>query len=331
MAVMLRAGLQLDRALRIQRGMSVNPVFARLLDDVLRSIKRGESLSEALAPHLRLFGEFYVNMVRSGEVSGRLGEVMQRLSEHLERVKVLRENAVSALIYPSILLVVAVLSLVLLLGFVVPQFEALFVEMGEALPAPTRIVVGAGHAVAEWGWLIALVVLLLALGARKWLSTPAGRSWWDRRLLALPVIGPVMRKFEISRFARSMGTLLAGGVPIVVAIRIAADTVASRSLRAAINEVVPQIKQGNRVADALERLGEFSPLALNMVRVGEETGQLDGMLLELARVYDAEVQSGIKRALTLVEPLVILLLGGIIAAIIVSILMGILAVNDLVV
>jgi len=329
LAVMLRAGLPLDRALRVQIGMSIKPSFAALLDDIFESVKGGDSFSQALAPHQTLFGEFYINMVRSGEAGGQLAEVLSRLAEHLERVKALRESVVSALIYPAILVVVAVISVFLMLGFVVPQFEALFADMGEALPLPTRTIVAAGHLVTEWGWLIVAALVLVIWVFRRWLSTSGGRQWRDARLLGIPVLGAVVKKYEVTRFARSMGTLLGNGVPIVSAIRIATDTVGNLRLRAAMGQITPMIKQGGRLADALEGSGLFSPLALNMVRLGEETGQLDAMLLELARVHDAEVQSGVKRALTLVEPLLILTLGAIIAAIIVSILMGILAVNDL--
>tara|TARA_R110002049_G_scaffold17416_23_gene67831 strand:+ start:183 stop:1427 length:1245 start_codon:yes stop_codon:yes gene_type:complete len=329
MAIMLRAGLPLDRALRVLIGMSAKPSFKALLEDVFKSVKAGKGLSQALAPHQDLFGEFYVNMVRSGEAGGQLAEVLSRLAEHLERVKQMRESVISALIYPAILVVVAALSVFLMLGFVVPQFEALFEDMGEALPLPTRIIVAAGHFVT--GWWPVIVVGTVALGwmLRVWLASPAGRAWRDQRLIGLPVFGAIVRKYEITRFARSLGTLLASGVPIVMAIRIATETISNRGLRDSIRDVPASIKQGGRLADALERAGLFSALGLNMVRLGEETGRLDAMLLELARVYDGEVQAAVKRALTLLEPLLIIVLGVAIAGIIVSILMGILSVNDL--
>ncbi|HRQ56940.1 MAG TPA: type II secretion system F family protein [Azoarcus taiwanensis] len=329
LAVMLRAGLPLDRALKVLIGMSTRPSFAALLEDVFKSVKSGKGFSQALAPHQALFGDFYVNMVRSGEAGGQLADVLSRLAEHLERVKALRESVISALIYPAILVVVAVISVFLMLGFVVPQFEALFEDMGEALPLPTEVVVAAGHLIADWGWLVVIVVVGVGWSIRRWFATPAGRQWRDTRLLRVPVLGEVVRKYEITRFARSMGTLLGNGVPIVNAIKIATDTMGNHRLRAAMANVAPSIKQGGRLADALEQSALFTPLAVNMVRLGEETGRLDSMLLELARVHDAEVQSGVKRALTLIEPLLILTLGAIIAAIIVSILMGILSVNEL--
>lgn len=329
LAVMLRAGLSLDRALRVQVGMSAKPSLTALFEEILRAVKSGSGLSQALAARRALFGDFYINMVRSGEAGGHLGEVMERLAEHLERLRALRESVISALIYPAILVAVAVVAVALMLGFVVPQFETLFADLGEGLPLPTRMIVGLGHLIADWGWLLALLVAAGIWLARRRLATDAGRAWRDARLLRLPVFGDIVRKYELTRFARSLGTLLGNGVPIVTAVGIARDTMGNDRLRAAMDEVAPAIKQGGRLADALEKTGLFTPLGLNMVRLGEETGALDAMLLELARVHDGEVQAGVKRALTLVEPLLILTLGAVIAAIIVSILMGILAVNEL--
>lgn len=329
MAVMLRAGLPLDRALRVLIGMAGRPSFKALLEDVFKSVKAGKGLSQALTPHQELFGEFYINMVRSGEAGGQLSEVLSRLAEHLERVKAMRESVISALIYPAILVVVALLSVFLMLGFVVPQFQTLFDDMGDALPLPTRIIVAAGNIVTEWGVLLVIGTVALGWLLKRWFQSPTGRAWRDERLIRLPVFGSVVRKYEITRFARSLGTLLGSGVPIVMAIRIATETMSNRGLREAMRDVAPSIKQGGRLADALEKARLFSPLGLNMVRLGEETGRLDSMLLELARVHDDEVQSGVKRALTLVEPLLIIVLGVVIAGIIVSILMGILSVNDL--
>lgn len=329
LSVMLRAGLPLDRALRVLVGMSGNPAVVAVIEDLLKSVKAGKGLSQALAAHQPLFGDFYISMVRSGEAGGQLAAVLAQLAEHLERVKALRESVISALIYPAILVVVAALSVILLLGFVVPQFETLFDDLGDGLPLPTRIIVSAGHLVADWGWLLALLAVAAVLLARRWLASPGGRLRRDDWLLRTPVLGTIARKYEITRFARSMGTLLGNGVPIVTALRIASDTMGNQCLRSAIDSVAPAIKQGGRMADALERSGLFTLLALNMVRLGEETGRLDAMLLEVARVHDAEVQAGVKRALTLVEPALILTLGVVIAAIIVSILMGILSVNEL--
>lgn len=329
LAVMLRAGLPLDRSLRVLASMAEKPALAELLADILRAVKGGQAFSQALQPHQRHFGDFYLSMVRSGEASGHLDEVLARLAEHLERLKALRESVISALIYPAILLVVAALSVFFMLGFVVPSFENLFSDMGEALPLPTRAIVALGHLFGDWWWLILAGGAGLVWLLRRWLRGDAGSAWRDRSLLRLPMFGSIVRKYELTRFARSMGTLLGNGVPIVSALRIAADTVGNRILRAAFATLPAGIKQGARLGDTLAATGLMTPLALNMVRLGEETGRLDAMLLELARVYDSEVESGVKRALTFIEPVLILVLGGLIAAIIIALLMGILSVNDL--
>ena len=329
LSVMLRSGVPLDRALKVIAGMAQKEQMARVVGDLHAAVKGGKSFSAALGAHQALFGDFYINMVRAGEAGGQLADVLTRVGEHLERFRQLREGVVSAMIYPMILLVVALLSVFLLLTFVVPQFEALFEDMGDALPLPTAIIVAAGHFLGDWWWLLALLAAGLVWGWRRYVRTDRGRNWKDARMLALPLIGDLIRKYEVTRFSRSMGTLLGGGVSIVQAVRIAAQTVANSPLRLALDGVAPFIKKGGRMADALTETGLFTPLALNMVRLGEETGRLDTMLLELARVHDAEVQAGIKRALTLIEPILILTLGVVIAAIIVSILLGILSVNDL--
>lgn len=329
LSIMLKAGLPLDRALRVLIGMTRNALFVAVVEDLLKSVKAGKGLSQALLPHQALFGDFYINMVRSGEAGGQLSEVLGQLAEHLERMRALRESVVSALTYPAILVVVATLSVFLMLGFVVPQFESLFDDLGDGLPVPTRIIVSAGHFVAESGWMVLVGGSLLVGLMRRWSRTPEGAAWADQRLLNAPIFGDVVRKFEITRFARSMGTLLKNGVPIVTAIRIATETMGNTVLRASMGEIAPAIKRGGRMAEALEKAGLFTPLALNMIRLGEETGRLDEMLLEVARVHDGQVQTAVKRALQLVEPVLILLMGGIIALIIVSILMGILSVNDL--
>jgi general secretion pathway protein F len=182
LAIMLRAGLALASALRVLIDMSLRPPVARMLQQVLDDVKHGAPLSRALARHQDLFGDFYINMVRSGEASGQLSNVLERLVEHMERLRALRESVVSATIYPAILLVVALVSLVAMLGFVVPQFEKLFTDMGDALPLPTRIVMELGRAFREWGLVAGVVLVLAGWWSGRWLRSPAGRTWWQARV-----------------------------------------------------------------------------------------------------------------------------------------------------
>lgn len=329
LSIMLKAGLALDNALRVLISMSHKPAVAQITHHILEDVKGGVALSKALARHRALFGDFYINMVRSGEASGQLGTVFERLVEHMERLRALRESVISAAIYPAILLGVSVLSLGAMLGFVVPQFEVLFNDMGDALPAPTRFVMGLGHAFTAYGWAIALGGVLLGWSLRNWWRSPRGRAWWQKRALRLPVLGKLLYKYDLTLFARSLGTLLGNGVPLIAALGIATETVGNVNLRATLASVAPRVKDGAKVVDALKGTGIFEPLAINLIRVGEETGRIGPMLLELAHIYNREVETGIKRALTMLEPLLILVLGLLIAAIIVSILLGILSVNDL--
>ncbi len=329
LAVLLRAGLPLDRALKVLIDMASEPALAALLQDLLAAVKGGKSLSQALLPHEEAFGSFYINMVRSGEASGQLSAVLDRLVEYLENARANRDSVISALIYPAILLVVSVLSIVLMLGFVVPQFESLFEDMGEALPPLTAMVIGAADFIADFGWLLLLLLVAGGLWLRRWLGTEQGQASKDARLLRLPLAGGIVFKFEVSKFARTVGTLLGNGVSLLKAISIAIDTVDNRVIRQALQVLPPAVKSGKRMSVALDETGLFTPMVIQMTRVGEESGSLDKMMLELAKVFDGHVQAGVKRGLTLLEPVLILGMGFLIAVIIIAILMGILSVNDL--
>jgi general secretion pathway protein F len=329
LSIMLRAGLALDNALRVLIGMSAKPAMVSLTQTILDDVKSGVPLSRALKRHPGQFGDFYINMVRSGEASGQLSDVLERMVEHLERLRALRESIVSATIYPAILLGVAVLSIIAMLGFVVPQFETLFKGMGDALPTPTRIIMTIGHAFTDYGLMIGIGLLIVFWLLRRWWQTPTGRQWRQTRALRLPFVGKLMLKYDLTLFARSLGTLLGNGVPLISALNIATQTVGNLNLRQALEGVVPKVKGGGKMVDAFKASGIFEPLAINLIKVGEETGRLGPMLLELARIFNRDVETGIKRGLTLLEPLLILVLGLVIATIIVSIMLGILSVNDL--
>jgi len=329
LAVLLRAGLPLDRSLKVLIDMAAQPAMNQMLNDLLKSVKGGKSLSQALAPYEQAFGSFYINMVRSGEASGHLSEVLDRLVEYLENAKTTRDSVVSALIYPSILLFVSVLSIVLMLGFVVPQFESLFEDMGEALPVLTQIVISAADFISSYAWLLITLVVGVGLYLRSWVRSDEGRASLDQRMLKLPLAGGIIFEFEVSKFARTVGTLLGNGVSLLKAISIAIDTVDNRVIKESLQVLPPAVKAGKRMSVALEDSGMFTPMVIQMIRVGEESGSLDAMMLELARVFDDHVQSGVKRGLTLLEPVLILTMGLFIGVIIVAIMMGILSVNDL--
>lgn len=329
LSVLLRAGLPLDRALKVLIDMDGQPRMRAVLSDLLKSVKGGKSLSVALQPYDSIFGPFYLSMVRAGEASGQLSAVLERLVAHLESAKATRDSIVSALIYPAILLVVAVLSVVVMLGFVVPQFETLFNDMGDALPSMTKAVIAAAEFIKAWGLILAVLVAGLALLLQRWAVSDQGKATLDTRLLALPIAGNIAFEYEMAKFARTVGTLLGNGVSLLKAIQIAIDTVGNIPLKEGLNVLPPAVKAGKRMSVALEETKMFTPMVIQMTRVGEESGRLDDMMLELASVFEDHVASGVKRLLTLLEPVLILTMGFIIALIIISILMGILSVNDL--
>jgi general secretion pathway protein F len=329
LAVMMRAGLPLDNALRILLGMEQRPSVEKLLSEILAAVKGGVPLSRALAGYPGLFGSFYVNMVRSGEASGKLGAVLTRLVEHLERMRELRDSVTSALIYPAILMVIAVFSVVGILVFVVPQFESLFHDAKQALPIATSVMLAASRFTISNGlYLLAGLVLTGAL-AWRWMRTSSGQRWRQSLLSRMPLLGAIRHEYNIARFARTFGTLLSNGVPILTALEIAAETVDDELMRESIKTAAPKVKSGSRLADALQATGRFKPLGINLVRVGEETGSLDKMVLEMASILDRKIEIAIKRGLTLLEPVLILILGVFVAGMIVSLLLGILAMNDL--
>ena len=329
LSVLLRAGLPLDRALKVLIDMDGQPRMRAVLSELLKAVKGGKSLSLALQPYDTIFGSFYLSMVRAGEASGQLSSVLERLVEHLESAKATRDSIVSALIYPAILLVVAVLSVVVMLGFVVPQFETLFNDMGEALPAMTKAVIAAAEFIKAWGLLLGILVAVLGLVIQRWAVSEQGKTVLDTRLLALPIAGNIAFEYEMAKFARTVGTLLGNGVSLLKAIQIANETVGNLPLKEGLNVLPPAVKAGKRMSVALEETKMFTPMVIQMTRVGEESGRLDDMMLELASVFEDHVASGVKRLLTLLEPVLILTMGFIIALIIISILMGILSVNDL--
>lgn len=329
LAIMLSSSVPLDRSLTVLESLATNERLAELIGSVSKDVRKGASLADAFQQH-REFSDFYISMLRAGESSGALDSTLTRLAEHLERAKALRQTVVSALIYPAILLFVAVGSLILLLGFVVPKFSDMFEEMGGTLPLPTRIVMSAGEWVGSYWWLLLLLLAGAAWLVSNLLEKPEYREALDRRLLELPLAGDLIKKVETARLAHTLGTLLQGGVVMVNALSISLATVGNRVMQRDLERGVTAMKEGRMLSDALLRNSHFPPLAMHMIQVGEETGELEPILMKVAAIYDEEVNGAVKRLLALIEPVLILGLGVLIAGIIISIMVGITSVNELV-
>jgi len=328
LANLLHAGMPLDRALTILIGVSEDAQSKILLERVQEKVRGGSTLADALEVQ-GTFSRFYLNMIRAGEAGGALEVVLKRLTDFLERSQALRETVTSALIYPIILLTVSALSVIILLTFVVPQFQRLFADAGKALPLATQIVIAVGDGFRHYWWVGAIVIMLIVAMLRQQWSQPESRARWDRWLLRLPLFGDLIAKVETARLSRTLGTLLGNGVSLLNALNIVRETLSNQVLATALGEVAEHVKTGRGLADPLLESGDFPKLAVQMIRVGEETGQLQEMLLQVADTYDGEVQTAVKRMLTLLEPALILGLGVIVAGIIMSILVAILSLNDL--
>lgn len=330
LATLLRAGLPLDRALEILIGLAQSPQMQALLAQVRDDVRGGAAFSKALEAHPGVFSRFYIGMIRAGEAGGALGAVLARIGEFMERSKELKETVKSALIYPSILVLASVTSVMLLLIFVVPQFSQMFEQSGKALPLATQIVIRAGDLLRHYWWAIPLGLFLVYRYFAWQMGRPESKLVWDGRLLRLPLTGDLLTKIEVARFARTLGTLLANGIPLLAALTIVKETVGNSVIAGGLEAAREQLKAGQGLSKPLMAQGIFPQLAVHMVSVGEETGQLDEMLTRVADVYDREVSLAVKRMLALLEPVMILGLGLIIGGIILSILLAILKVNSLV-
>jgi len=330
LATLLDSGLPLDRSLRVLIQLTEdNDKLSHLIAQVLEKIKSGMALADALESQGEVFSRFYLNMIRAGEMGGNLADVLTRLAEYLERSQELKDTVATALIYPAILLVMSVASLLVMLTFVVPQFTEMFENAGKSLPVPTQIVVALADFLQAYWWVLLLSVLSLSSYMKSQLANPITKKVWDARFLTMPLFGDILLHMETANLTRTLGTLLGNGVSILKALGIVRETAGNLVMVALLDEAEQQLKQGKSMSDALTESECFPKLAIQMIKMGEETGRLEEMLLRVASIYDKQLRTSIQRMLALLEPVLIITLGLMIAGIIVSILLAILSVNDL--
>lgn len=326
---MLKAGLPLDRALGVLLEITDNKGVNHLVKEIQDKVRSGRNFADALEESGK-FSRFYVNMVRAGEASGSVDEALERLVEYMLRAKELRSTVMSALIYPIILLVVAVSSIIALLIFVVPQFSRMFEDMGGQLPALTKAVIAAGDMLKHQWWLLLAIMLGILLLIQVLLKNEATRNSLDKSMLKWPLVGSLISKVEMARFSRSLSTLLHNGVPLLGALQIVKNTMSNRVMARAVEEAAGSLKQGESLTKTLLSKGVFPPYALHMLRVGEETGQMEHLLNEVATIYDAEVKTSVQQLLALMEPLLILLMASGILVVIFAVLLPMIHMADLV-
>ena len=330
LATLLGAGLPLDRSLHVLLELAENDRIKQTVTAVRDQVREGDSLSDALDAQHGSFSRFYINMVRAGEIGGSLDMTLDRLADYLERSKDLKDSVLSAMIYPIMLMLLAGGSLVLLLVYVIPQFTPIFEELGGDLPTITKIVLAAGSVLQNFWWgLIGLAVIGTTM-FRRMLADPEKRLSWDTRVLGMRWVGDLVSKMEIARLTRTLGTLLSNGVPLLSALAIARNVMTNSLLRKSVEATTQEVKTGGGLAHNLAETGHFPKLALQMVSVGEETGQLDVMLMKVADTYDKEVRNTIDRLLAVFTPVVTMLMALMIGTIVMSVLMAIMGINELV-
>jgi general secretion pathway protein F len=330
LSTLLDAGIPLEKGLGILVDLSVSARLRSIVQDVAQSVRSGSTLADALSRHHpRPFSRLYINTVRAGEKGGVLEGALRRLAEHLEATRELRDALTSALIYPALLLSVGVGAVVFLMTFVLPRFAVIFADLGQGLPLPTRVLLGMSRGLVDYWWVLALALLAIVLSWQLLTRSEAGRVAVDRWMLGMPILGPVFRKLEVGRFARTLGTLLHSGVPLLSALGVAREVAGNRVLALALGAVQEGAKRGDGLARPMAETGAFPPLAIHMVRVGEETGRLEDMLGRVATAYEMEIRVAVRRFIALLEPVIILLVGLVVLGIVLSILLAILSINEL--
>ncbi|HEY3919300.1 MAG TPA: type II secretion system F family protein [Stellaceae bacterium] len=329
LAMMLQAGLSLDRALEISQSIVPGKAERECLGAVLDRVRSGSTLADALAAQNGFFPNFYIGMVRAGEAGGSLDTTLRQLAELIERSQAAREHIKSALAYPLVVLATGCGSIAILFGFVIPRFEPLFDDAGASLPTTTRLVLATSDLFRDDWWALAAAALAAILAIRFALRTPTGRRRWHRAILRLPIMGDLVVKIELSRFSRTLGTLLRNGVSPLAALAITQETISNTALRTALGTVMESAKEGKGIAAPLAATGVVPALAVQLTRVGEETARLDEMLLKIGEIYDQETQRSIERLLALLVPGVTIALGVVVAIVMGSIVTAILSVYDL--
>jgi len=321
LATLLKAGMPLVQSLDILRRRVANPTFKSVLDDVYERVRAGSSLSEAFEAHGALFPGVYTASLLAGEKSGNLEQVIRRYVTYVKVVATVRRKTISALVYPAILLALALVVVAIIILKVVPEFALFYAQYGEALPMSTRLIVAVSEFAVGYATLLLLAVIAAGGAVWLWLQQPSQRERVDRWVLRAPGIGPILQKFSTSQAARTLATLLGGGIPLVNAIDAAARSIRNRYIARELHDAGRQVREGRALAAAMADSGAFADVAVKMVEVGESTGALQDMLNSLADFYDEEIDTNLARFITLVEPLLLVVMGIIIAALLLALYM----------
>ena len=328
LTTLLEAGLPLVQALSGVGEQMENKTAKSIVADITKKVQEGKSLSESLASHTNVFSNLFISMVKAGESSGSLEKVLSRLAEFMERQVVFRNRLRSILAYPLLVAFVGTGVVIFLLTIVLPALRGIFMEMSQNLPLPTRMLIAAGDIFSRFWWLIALVIIAVIFAVSSYVKTGSGRVAFDRVKLKFPIAGKLVLKSAVSRFCRTLGTLVASGVPILSSLDIAANVVGNEVLSGAIRRARQNVKEGENITNPLKKENVFPPLAIRLISAGEESGSLDKMLVKVADTYDNEVESAVNTLTSLLEPGMIVLVGLFVGFIVMAVLLPVFEMNQ---
>lgn len=323
-----KSGLPLDRSLVALANLAEKDALKEIIQGILKQIKGGKSLSEAMADYPKVFPKLYTSMIKAGEASGALDSVLVRILDYLERSEELKSYFVNALIYPSLLTLVGGVSITVLMIFVVPKFAKTFSDSGMPVPFALEVLMNVSSVLTGYWWAMLGVVALLTLAFQRYIRTEQGRLKWDRRKLRLPLLGTLIQKMEIARFSRTLGTLLHSAVPLLQSMNIVREVIGNKAISSMMDKIKSGVKKGEGLAIPIKESGIFPPLATHLLEIGEESGKLDVMLLQIAEVYDRDSKSFIKNLISLFEPVMIIVLGMVIGLVVVSMMSAIFSMLD---
>ena len=330
LATMVDSGIPLVQALDILCEQIEKPVFRNILVKVKDDIETGSSLSDALARHPEVFSTLYINMVRAGESSGALDDILDRLAAYLEKSSMLQRKVKSSLVYPTVVITMAMLITLVMLLKVIPTFKGIFSMLGGTLPLPTRILILVSDTIREMFLYVAAVAAVIVFALRKYMKTGQGKEVFDRMLLGMPILGTLFRKVAVAKFTRTLATLVKSGVPILVSLEIVGKTAGNVVIEKAVESVRRGIKEGENIADPLAKSGAFPPMVVRMIKVGEQTGELEKMLTKIADFYEDQVDAAVSGLTSLIEPLIIAVLGVVIGGIVIAMFLPVFKLTEII-
>lgn len=329
LSTLVSAGLSIDRSLEILGDLTENRSLRETVKDILKKVEGGSSLGEALGSYPRIFSKLYVNMVKAGESGGFLETILSRLAQYLESSKEIKDQVVSVMIYPLILMIVSGASIAVLVTFVIPRFATIFSDMGQAIPLPTQIILTFSQFARGYWWAGIGMIAAIYFGLKMYTQNAERRWRWDRFKLRWALVGDLIKKIEVARFARTLGTLLQSGVSILPAFNLVKEISQNEAISRSISYVHDRLREGKGISKSLEETAIFPPLAVHMIGVGEETGRIDEMLIKVAESYEENVRTAVKRFVSLLEPMILLIMGGVVGFIVLSILLAITSITEM--